>query len=37
MGKVKFGLRDFEYGIVTAENKVPTTKKLIVTLYSVAQ
>lgn len=28
MGKVKFGLRNFEYGIVTAENKVPTTKKL---------
>ena len=28
MSKVKFGLRDFEFGEVTAENKVPTTMKL---------
>ena len=28
MSKVKFGLRGFEFGEVTAENKVPTTMKL---------
>lgn len=28
MSKVKFGLRDFEFGEVNAENKVPTTMKL---------
>ncbi|MGT2934274.1 major tail protein [Streptococcus catagoni] len=28
MGKVKFGLRDFEYGVVDDKDKVKTTKKL---------
>ena len=28
MSKVKFGLRGFEFGEVTAENKVPTTMKI---------
>ena len=28
MGKVKFGLSAFEYGIVDVANKVATTKKL---------
>ena len=28
MSKVKFGLRGFEFGEVTSENKVPTTMKL---------
>ena len=28
MGKVKFGLSSFEYGIVDVANKVATTKKL---------
>ena len=28
MGKVKFGLDSFEYGIVDVANKVATTKKL---------
>lgn len=28
MGKVKFGLRDFEYGVVDGKDKVKTSKKL---------
>ena len=28
MGKIKFGLRDFEYGVLNNANKVPATKKL---------
>lgn len=28
MGKVKFGLRDFEYGVVDGKDKVETSKKL---------
>ncbi|WP_330849117.1 major tail protein, partial [Streptococcus suis] len=28
MGKVKFGLSNFEYGVLNEQNKVATTKKL---------